>query len=120
MPACLPACCPQGLDRACKTVAEASIVLQLLGVAWRLLGQLVAVEALVFVIARPKLLQQLHQLLAAKAVSLSALLLRLGLASTQLLPGGGGRQPPFLRGSICLSSSAPRAALPSALPAISC
>jgi hypothetical protein len=55
-------------------------------VLWRLLGQLVAVEALVFVIARPKLLQRLHSLLATGAVSLSAALQKVGLISSRLLP----------------------------------
>jgi hypothetical protein len=63
-------------------------VLQLLGVLWRLLGQLVAVESLVFVILRPKLLQGLHQLLAGKAASASAVLHKLGLMRGKLLPGG--------------------------------
>ena len=79
----------QKLDRACAAIADTSLALQLFGVLWRLLGQLVAVESLVVVILRPKLLQQLHKLLARKAVSLSAALHRLGLISTQLLPGQG-------------------------------
>jgi hypothetical protein len=84
-----PGCCCtlQRLDHACSRVTDASIVLQLLGVLWRLLGQLVAAEALVFVIARPKLLQRLHSLLATGAVSLSAVLQKLGLISSRLLPG---------------------------------
>jgi hypothetical protein len=77
----------QRLDDACKRIAEASLVLQLLGALWRLMGQLVAVESLVFVMLRPKLLQQLHKLMAAGAVSLSAALQRLGLTTGQLLPG---------------------------------
>jgi hypothetical protein len=68
-------------------MAEASLALQLLGVVWRMLGQLVAVESLVFVILRPKLLQQLHALLASGAVTLSAALHRLGLIRSELLPG---------------------------------
>jgi hypothetical protein len=83
----------QRLDRACSAVTETSIVLQLLAVLWRLLGQLVAVESLVFVLLRPKLLQRLHRLLAAKAVSLSAALHRLGLISSPLLPGEPGFLP---------------------------
>jgi hypothetical protein len=77
----------QRLDRACEIIAEVSLVLQLLGVLWRLLGQLVAVETLVFVTLRPKMLQQLHKLLATGAVSLSAVLNRLGLTAGRLLPG---------------------------------
>jgi hypothetical protein len=77
----------QRLDYACSTLADTSLALQLVGVLWRLLGQLVAVESLVFVILRPKLLLQLHTLLAGKAVSLSAVLRRLGLLRGELLPG---------------------------------
>jgi hypothetical protein len=77
----------QHLDRCCKRVAEVNLGLVLFGVAWRLLGQLVALETLVYVYARPKVLQLLHNFLATKMVSLSAALHRLGLTSTPLLPG---------------------------------
>jgi hypothetical protein len=70
-----------------KAIAETSLALQLLGVLWRLMGQLVAVESLVFVWLRPKALQRLHELLATGAVSLSAALHRMGLTRSQLLPG---------------------------------
>jgi hypothetical protein len=82
------------------------------GVLWRLLGQLVAVETLVFVILRPKMLQRLHMLLAGKAVSLSAALHRLGLISDQLQPGGssGTQRSAFaVRSCAWCSHTAPRA-----------
>jgi hypothetical protein len=82
-----PFTAPQRLDYACTAIAEANLALQLLGVVWRMLGQLVAVESLVFVILRPKLLQHLHALLASGAVTLSAALHRLGLIRSELLPG---------------------------------
>ncbi len=80
-------CALQRLDDACKRIADASLVLQLLGVLWRLMGQLVAVESLVFVMLRPKLLRKLHTLLASGVLSLSAALQQLGLTSTRMLPG---------------------------------
>ena len=78
----------QQLDRACFSIAAASIALQLLGAIWRLLGQLVAVEVLIFVMLRPKVLQRLHQLLATAAVSLSTAMRKLGLTSSALDEGG--------------------------------
>ncbi len=78
-------------------MAETSLVLQLLGVLWRLLGQLVAVESLVFVIMRPKLLQGLHARLAKHAVYLTSWLHGLGLIRGKLRPGEFGpcNAPPF-------------------------
>jgi hypothetical protein len=78
----------QQLDRACTIIAEANIALQLLGAVWRLLGQLVVVEVLIFVVLRPKVLQRLHQLLATGAVSLSTAMRKLGLTSSALDNGG--------------------------------
>jgi hypothetical protein len=78
----------QQLDHACAAIAKTNIALQLLGAVWRLLGQLVAVEALVFVMLRPKVLVQLHQVLSSKAVALSDAMQRLGLTSSALNEGG--------------------------------
>jgi hypothetical protein len=78
----------QQLDRACTIITEANIALQLLGAVWRLLGQLVVVDVLIFVVLRPKVLQQLHQLLATGAVSLSTAMRKLGLTSSALDEGG--------------------------------
>jgi hypothetical protein len=68
-------------------IAEASLALQLLGMAWRLLGQLVAVESLVFVLLRPKPLEQLHSMLAKGACSFNGALQRLGLVNSALSLG---------------------------------
>jgi hypothetical protein len=78
----------QQLDHACTAIAETNIALQLLGAVWRLLGQLVAVEALTFVMLRPRLLLQLHHLLADKAVAFSSAMHKLGLTSSGLSEGG--------------------------------
>ena len=101
------------MDAACEAIAKASVALQLLGVLWRLLGQLIAVDTLVVVMLRPKLLVRLHKLLASGAVTLSAALRGLGLTTSQLVPGEWLR-PLFWQ---CAAADAPltKGSLPSAI-----
>jgi hypothetical protein len=101
----------QQLDHACTAIAETNIALQLLGAVWRLLGQLVAVEALTFVMLRPKVLVQLHQVLSTKAVAFSNAMHKLGLTSSGLSEGGLllALWVAGWRGSGCLLLSVPRA-----------
>ena len=54
---------------------------------WTLLGQVVAVETLVFVLLRPKLLKQLHEKLSERFVSISRALQDLGLVKEPLEQG---------------------------------
>jgi hypothetical protein len=70
---------PQALDNIAANIAAASLALQLLAVAWRLLGQLVALESLVFVLTRPRILVWLHEMLASLAVKLAGPLASLGI-----------------------------------------
>ena len=78
---------PQSLDTACAKIAETSLVLQLLGAGWRVMGQLVAVESLAFVLLRPKRLEELHDMLARSVCSLSSRLHTLGLVGSPLSLG---------------------------------
>ncbi len=77
----------QNLDLACAKIAETSLVLQLLAAGWRMMGQLVAVESLVFVLLRPRPLEQMHELLASSVWSLSSRLHQLGLVRSPLSLG---------------------------------
>jgi hypothetical protein len=77
----------QTLDTHCKRIAAASLVFQLLAVVWRLLGQLVAVEYLVFVLYRPSALLKLHQALRKGAVTLANALRQLGIISRSMSAG---------------------------------
>jgi hypothetical protein len=69
----------QHLDHVCAIIAEVNIALQLLAGAWRLMGQLVAVETLVFVLVRPRALTGLHERLARATHSLGSKLSSLGM-----------------------------------------
>ncbi len=62
-------------------------MLQLLAAGWRIMGQLVAVESLVFVLLRPRPLEQMHELLARSVWSLSSRLHQLGLVRSPLSLG---------------------------------
>jgi hypothetical protein len=77
-------------------MAELALGLQLLGAAWRLLGQLAAVEGLAFALLRPWPLRPLHRLLAALAVKLGAALQALRLVRQPLTQGAAHRSPPPL------------------------
>ena len=65
-------------------LAQASISLQLLGTVWTLLGQVVAVETLVFVLLRPRLLRKLHALLSSGSYTLGQALRDMGLLHKSL------------------------------------
>jgi hypothetical protein len=77
----------QRLDQVAAGAAQASILLQLVGAVWRLVGQVVAVETLVFLMLRPRVLQQLHRLLASGLVSLSEALRSVGLSNREMTLG---------------------------------
>jgi hypothetical protein len=73
---CVPS--PQSLDSICAALACASIAVQLAAVIWRLLGQLLAVEGLVFVLFKPQWMVSLHVRLAFAVVRISSALQRAG------------------------------------------
>jgi hypothetical protein len=69
---------PQSLDSICAALACASIAVQLAAVLWRLLGQLMAVEGMVFVLFKPQWMVSLHLRLASAVVRISSALQRAG------------------------------------------
>jgi hypothetical protein len=69
----------QGLDALSSHLAKASFAVQVAGVVWRLLGQLVAVEGIVFVLFKPRWMVGLHMWLAALVLRLSRGLHRAGV-----------------------------------------
>ncbi len=68
----------QSLDSLCAALACASIAIQLAAVLWRLLGQLLAVEGLVFVLFKPQWMVSLHLRLAFAVVWMGKALQRAG------------------------------------------
>jgi hypothetical protein len=87
-PAPIPS--PQRLDATCAAVAQAGLAVQLAAVLWRLLGQLLALEGLVFVLFKPRWLAGLHGWLARAVVHISGALHRAG-ASGRVMDIGARR-----------------------------
>ncbi len=84
---CARAAHTQRLDATCAAVAQAGLAVQLAAVLWRLLGQLLALEGLVFLLFKPRWLTALHTRLVGAAVWISGALDRAG-AGGQVLDEG--------------------------------
>jgi hypothetical protein len=95
-------CTPlQRLDATCAAVAQAGLVVQLAAVLWRLLGQLLALEGLVFVLLKPVWLARLHLRLVNAVVWISGALQRAGAGRRVMDAGACSATRPCLDRQRC-------------------